>query len=305
MTIAIHPAQKRPGLPPAPSRRRTSSSGAELSQHGARVLMAADAHGRELIAREGAAGSLLVIDRDAASSTDERLIAHLPADELPGNVRVLCRLYSQADPDQRRCRRVTAQDVRARPLADLDRGGEPNRQAAQTLRPDGAAFQIEHLSSRMSIPELRWARYAGDSERYAVSLRECIAAAEDYEPFCSATRAALARHEQDPTVSTTTLRAELTRVLESPIILNRGLREAVLGRVTSGSSSLSEIAIRCGRVKRDSRGNQSGETSWLARRIGVLPEGGQREPTVWVHSDVLGLIARHGLGISPLEVELG
>jgi len=28
-------------------------------------------------------------------------------------------------------------------------------------------------------------------------------------------------------------------------------------------------------------------------------------PTVWVHSDVLGLIARDGLGISPLEVELG
>ena len=34
---------------------------------------------------------------------------------------------------------------------------------------------------------------------------------------------------------------------------------------------MSEIATRCGRVKRDSRGNESGETSWLARRLGILP----------------------------------
>jgi len=67
---------------------------------------------------------------------------------------------------------------------------------------------------------------------------------------------------------------------------------------------MSEIAIRCGRVKRDRQGNESGETSWLARRLGLLPEGGQRIPTPWVHSDVLGLIARRGLGLSPREVEL-
>jgi hypothetical protein len=67
---------------------------------------------------------------------------------------------------------------------------------------------------------------------------------------------------------------------------------------------MSEIAIRCGRVKRDSRGNESGETSWLARRLGMLPEGGHETPTPWVHSDVLALIARRGLGISPREVEL-
>ena len=67
---------------------------------------------------------------------------------------------------------------------------------------------------------------------------------------------------------------------------------------------MSEIAIRCGRIKRDRRGNVSGETSWLARRIGLLPEGGGDEPTPWVHSDVLALIARDGLGVSPREVEL-
>ena len=68
--------------------------------------------------------------------------------------------------------------------------------------------------------------------------------------------------------------------------------------------SMSEIALRCGRVKRDRKGNESGETSWLARRVGLLPEGGRDTPTPWIHSDVLALIARHGLGVSPREVEL-
>jgi hypothetical protein len=31
---------------------------------------------------------------------------------------------------------------------------------------------------------------------------------------------------------------------------------------------------------------------------------GKPRPTPWVHSDVLALIARDGLGISPREVEL-
>jgi hypothetical protein len=67
---------------------------------------------------------------------------------------------------------------------------------------------------------------------------------------------------------------------------------------------MSEIALRCGIVKRDRRGKVSGETSWLARRIGIMPEGGETEITPWIHSDVLAVIARKGLGISPREVEL-
>ena len=50
--------------------------------------------------------------------------------------------------------------------------------------------------------------------------------------------------------------------------------------------------------------SSSGETSWLARRIGQTPEAGQDQPTPWVHSDVLALIARDGLAMSPNEVEL-
>ena len=101
------------------------------------------------------------------------------------------------------------------------------------------------------------------------------------------------------------LRAELQRLDASRIVLNRGLRRAVLDAMRTRGLSISEIAIRCGRVKRDSGGNCSGETSWLARRVGIMPEGGGGgDPTPWIHSEVLALIARHGLGISPREVEL-
>jgi hypothetical protein len=96
---------------------------------------------------------------------------------------------------------------------------------------------------------------------------------------------------------------ELERLLRSSVVLNRRLREAVVRQVLAGES-MSEIAIRCGRFKRDRRGRRSGETSWLARRIGHMPEGGQTRPTPWIHSDTLALIARDGLGLSPHEVEL-
>jgi hypothetical protein len=278
--------------PPAPAPRRI------------RLLIEDGSPARELIVRDGSAGSRLLIDRDAADGSDERLIAHLAPDEPPTNIALLCGLYADARPDQRRCRAVTEQDLLTVPFGN--RGGEPaEERREEVVAGPGFVLRLERLESRMSIPELRWTSAAAGAARRPVSLRECIAMLEDYEPLNSLTRSALAGADDDPTVSTTTLRAEFMRVLESPIVLNRALREAVLERIERHDSSLSEIATRCGRVKRDSRGNQSGETSWLARRIGILPEGGQREPTVWVHSDVLALIAREGLGISPREVELG
>lgn len=43
----------------------------------------------------------------------------------------------------------------------------------------------------------------------------------------------------------------------------------------------------------------SGETDWLARRLGIVPSASESAPTPWVHSDVLALIARDGLRIRP------
>ncbi len=132
-----------------------------------------------------------------------------------------------------------------------------------------------------------------------------IGSLESYDPVRPLTAQALACHGRGRAVSVAALRAELDRVNASPIVLNKGLRQAVLAAVTDRGLSMSELAMRCGRFKRDARGSVSGETSWLARRIGMLPEGGQSTPTPWVSSDVLALIAREGLGVAPHEVELG
>ncbi len=159
----------------------------------------------------------------------------------------------------------------------------------------------------LTIPELRWLRdppagVQGPAE--LVSVRDVTGALQAYEPVRTLSAEAVARHRDDDAVSVAVLRAELARVAASPIVLNRRLRERVAQSLAREGLSMSEIALRCGRVKRDRRGNISGETSWLARRLGLLPEGGERVPTPWIHSAVLALIARRGLGLCPREVEL-
>lgn len=265
---------------------------------------------REVIARRGFAGSVLVVDRDADTLGDRRLVAHLSADEPLENAAIVCRLYlDDARSSGCRCRALRDEDLETAPLAETQETpgwGSLERDWAEGLRDrDGHVYRLELVQTGMSIPELRWQRRSPeDDEQRSVSVRHVIAALECYEPVRTITSSALALHQADPGVSVTLLRAEFERVLVSPIVLNRGLRQAVLATIARDELSMSEIATRCGRIKRDSRGNESGETSWLARRLGMLPEGGQESPTPWIHSDVLGLISRNGLGISPREVEL-
>ena len=52
-----------------------------------------DGRDRALIARPGVGGSVLVIDQDAQTLTDRRLVAHLAADEPAVNARVVAELY--------------------------------------------------------------------------------------------------------------------------------------------------------------------------------------------------------------------
>jgi hypothetical protein len=167
-------------------------------------------------------------------------------------------------------------------------------------------YRLEPAPADTAAMELRWRRHVrrGVAPR-VVCLREVVGALESYEPACGLTHATLARYHEDAHVATAVLRGELERLRASPVVLNRKLRQRVLTAVERHGLSMSEIAIRCGRVKRDAKGVTSGETSWLARRVGILPESGARNPTPWVHSDVLALIARNGLGINPCEVELG
>jgi hypothetical protein len=261
---------------------------------------------------QGAAGSVLVVDR-AATRGDRRLVAHLGADEPAENAALVCARYVEDARGRRcRCRRLTGQDARTVPFANDEKTsglwiGRP-RHEPQPADPLGRSYRLELLDTRMSIPELRWRLHQPEPEAGCpriVSLREAIACLESYEPLRTLTVRELNIRRRDPEVSTAVLRSELARVQNSPIVLNRGLRDVALGVIEREQLSMSEIAIRCGRVKRDRRGNESGETSWLARRLGLLPEAGQSTPTPWIHSDVLALIAREGLGISPREVELG
>ena len=270
---------------------------------------------RELVCRPGAGGSTLVIDRLAGAPTDQRLVAHLAADEPAENARIVCSLYL-GDAQGRGCRRLSAEDLRRAPFAtsqtrvasEANDLAEPRR--AEVIDEHGCRYSLQATRRRSSIPELRWHRHppqgvAGRRELELVSVRQVIGSVQSYEPVRTLTAHALASDGGEGGVSVAALRAELHRVYASPIVLNRGLREAVLAAVNEHGLSMSEIAIRCGRVKLDARGGESGETSWLARRIGMLPEGGKNTPTPWVSSDVLARIARNGLGISPREVELG
>ncbi len=278
---------------------------------------------REVLALPGNGGSVLVLDRDAATWGDRRLLAHLAADEPLENAHLVCCDYLR-DPRPRRCRPLAPEDLLATPFAEehepqaagggLDPLGLP--ELVELRDRHGARHRLEPLDAGRSVPELRWcwrdgpAELRRDSGRRASgpqpeSVRDVVGCMDGYEPVRALTVRAVARHREDPTVSVTMLRSELRRIDASRIVLNRGLRRAVLHALRTQRVSLSEIALRCGRVKCDGQGNRSGETSWLSRRVGIAPEsGGDGQPTPWIHSEVLALIAREGLGISPREVEL-
>jgi len=239
---------------------------------------------REILGVPGAEGSTLVIDQLARTHADARLVAHLAAVEPPENARIVTDMYL-ADETRGRCRPVTAQDLKLSPLAvSRPNAEQPPSSQASLLDTNGHSYRIREVATGDAFPALRWTR--------------------SRHPGCDQDFEVLTLHRENARVSTCQLQCEFDRVTASPIVLNRGLREVVQRKVARGELSMSEIALRCGRVKRDKRGNLSGETSWLARRIGQLPEGGEEEPTRWVHSDVLALIVRQGLGASPHEIEI-
>jgi hypothetical protein len=265
---------------------------------------------------------VLVVDRDATTLGDQRLLAHLHADEPAGNAALVCRLYL-ADPRRGRCRALSPADLLSAPTGEpgvpdaCKPGAAPRACAAphmcsaphgcEPLRHDGRLYRIVPVADRRSQGvQLRWCearRLRGPWTPLA--LRELVARFESYEPVCALTAAALAGQPRGRASASGTLHGELRRLKRSPVVLNRGLREAVLVAVEHRGLSLSEIAVRCGKLKRDRQGRVSGQTSWLTRRIGLAPEAGGRRTVRWIHTDVLATIAREGLGVSPREVELG
>jgi hypothetical protein len=263
---------------------------------------------RELVRRAGAGGSVLVLDCDSVDRCDRRLVAHLAADEPQANAELVCAMYL-ADAQPPRCRRLAADDMRTPMPTELEGQtcvplrDEPHRELSDAT---GDSYRLMAAAARTTIPQLRWCKICASEPDIPrpLSVRDVIGALECYEPVRSSSADAVRRHRDDGLLSVATLAVELERLGSSRIVLNRGLREAVLAAVEGSDLSLSEIALRCGRVKRDSRGRLSGETTWLSRRIGHACGGGAEQPTPWIHSDVLALIARRGLGIAPREVEL-
>jgi hypothetical protein len=316
VALRIHErAHKARSLPTAPAKVGRPKQPA--AQPGPIVLGTyTDARGRtrQVIAAQRRDGGALVVDRDATTLGERRLVAQLDADEPAVNAAIVCEHYLR-DPSRGRCRRVCAEDLTATPGLDHDERelpvvtGSPMGELTNgaPAGEEGRIYRLGPVRTGGSHAQLRWQACSPtrpDQAPRPTSLREVVGALESYEPVCALTLAALAPRDRDPRVSVTTLRCELERLRESPVVLNRGLREAVLTAVERHGLSMSEIAARCDRIKRDGNGNASGETSWLARRIGMMPEGGSAHCTPWIHSDVLALIAREGLGISPREVEL-
>jgi hypothetical protein len=242
----------------------------------------------------------VLVDRDTLTRTDQQVLAVLSPEESVENARLVCQHYL-ADPHKGRSRRLAAADLLPAPDADSD-----DVDVTQTLTDQiGRRYQLRTLDHGDRL-QLRWVASPPDQHsgpEQPVTLREVIGRCESYEPACAITAAVLAATHPER-CHTSDVRKELRLVRETSIVLNRLLRETVLQRVTAGES-MSEIAMRCGRVKKDQRdGRVAGETSWLARRIGLRPDSTTKRPTPWMHIDVLALIAREGLGIDPLEVEL-
>jgi hypothetical protein len=261
---------------------------------------------RDLMALTRPDASVLVLDCLAGTISDARLVAQLAPDEPHGNARLVAHMY-MADPTRGRCGSLAAQQFDAPKPSEAMAAAQAVSDSGPILDGRGRMYAIRETSVQGLGFELRWTRSARedrDGPLYeSLTLRDVVGALEAYDPAVAITSRALALPGPGGCVSRVRLRAELRRLLSSRIVLNRGLREAVQRQLGFGSS-MSEIAMRCGRVKRDARGNESGETSWLGRRLGLLPEGGKSAPTPWVHSDVLALIARRGLGLAPHEVEL-
>ena len=200
----------------------------------------------------GARATMLLVDRDALSGGDCRLLAHLGPDEPPRQrghrVR---RLPPAPRAGTARCRRLTRRsDPRRGDPADAALGTPEGRDApALATRQPRQAPATGHVSASPARPARRTSSCI---HRDGPHRRSCAGGAATPAARCTpsacATRsrrskatsrsapssaAALAVKPRSVTgsataISVTVLRAELKRVLASPIVLNRALREAVL-----------------------------------------------------------------------------
>jgi phage baseplate assembly protein W len=164
---------------------------------------------------------------------------------------------------------------------------------------DGAIYCITRVARNRHGSDLRWIRATpGSGDAAAVTLRAVVDALEAYEPAVVMSMEVLEAHSEG---ANSTLRREVTQVRSSRHVLNRRLREAVAAELERGTS-LAQIAQRCGRTKTIAHGARTGDGAWVARRVGLIPDG-KSLPTRWVDERVLAEIAE-ALGLTPADVRL-
>ena len=186
----------RAGASPAIARKR----GAVLLGRTLGRYVDVDGRAREVVARPGAGGSILVLDQSALGRGERRLLAHLAPDEHPGNSALVCRRFlTQARRERCRCRPLAQEDLSAVPFSGgVEDGAADDSPPSDVPQLDefGRSFRLERFQTGMSIPELRWGCWpsVGAREWLPVSLRETIASLERYEPVRSLTANGPPRH---------------------------------------------------------------------------------------------------------------
>ncbi len=128
-------------------------------------------------------GSVLVVDRDATTLSDCRLVAHLAADEPAENAALVCDHYLR-DSAGHWCRRVTPEDLEVVPFAEAeeqDSEAEATPSARTLTDKQGRTYRLELGSAEVSIRELRWYRRSPSAEgepAEPVSVREASRASK-------------------------------------------------------------------------------------------------------------------------------
>jgi hypothetical protein len=159
---------------------------------------------------------------------------------MPKEVRCSVSSLYLGDEQGRHCRPVAPKDfdcgpseVGETPVAIASEvTGDPY--GSQVVDRHGRSYSLGLAPGGTAISELRWhhaSPHGEQSRPEPVTVPDAIGALESYEPVRGLTVRALEERGGHASVSVTALPAELERVYTSPVVLNRGRREAVLGAV--------------------------------------------------------------------------